>query len=752
VTPMQTSTDLVKAQVHDGMVSSAGLTDADMEMFRRSWIPHKLVAQAKVRRVHNFEGAEILNRKPADYAGLVFPYFRPGTPHSHLERLRVDRPPIEERTGRPAFKYLTAAGSRNSLYFVPGTPPEQLRNCSLQIVLTEGEKKGLALYRASWESLPESSDAPRFLPIALSGVNSWRGTTGRAQNEKGEWLQMKGPIPDLDILAWQDRRVTILFDSNANSNRNVHYARLHLADELKGRGASVYIADIPDEVGINGIDDFLATHGLPAALGLIAAARTFKPNDKLAALDYTDAGNEQAFELMFGDDFLFNRTSVSWMRWSGNLWEVDTLGHADRSILQVADSRLHAIFQIVEDESEYKKSGDPRKTKKRAFSEALKLRNVRGRQSTLLSATTNPRFARRAEHFDKDEYLFGCGNGVIDLRTGKFRPGRREDMMTLRTSVPWIEGATCTRWTKFLSEVFPDRPEMIVYWKRIAGYCMTAVTKEECFWILHGSGRNGKGTLIRVLSQVFGDYGGTCEFSTLVADRNRGKSPRNDLAALAGKRFVTAQEGPEGCQLDESLIKSLTGGDLITARFLHKEFFTFYPTWKILLATNHKPEIRGTDTGIWSRPRLIPFTVSFEGHENRNLKHELLEPSELAGILRWATEGCVEYLEQGLDAPTEVVEATREYRDESDVISRFLAEWCVFRPGAIVQSDVLYRGFVKWAEQCGERETMTQTKFSCRLKARSDIEWKHSKNGNFFHGICLQPYRHALDEEDRTRR
>ena len=143
-----------------------------------------------------------------------------------------------------------------------------------------------------------------------------------------------------------------------------------------------------------------------------------------------------------------------------------------------------------------------------------------------------------------------------------------------------------------------------------------------------------------MLSAVLGDYAANTEFSTLIADRDRGKGPRNDIASIAGRRFVTAQESCEGAQFDESLIKALTGGDLITARFLHKEFFTFRPTWKIWLASNHKPEIRGTDDGIWSRPNLIPFTVSFEGREDRGLKAALLTPQELSGILRWAVEGC----------------------------------------------------------------------------------------------------------------
>ena len=332
--------------------------------------------------------------------------------------------------------------------------------------------------------------------------------------------------------------------------------------------------------------------------------------------------------------------------------------------------------------------------------------------------------------------MFGCSNGVIDLRTGEFRPGLRQDMMTMRTEVPWIATASYARWETFLSDVFPDRPDMLRYLQRAIGYSLTGLTREECFWILYGSGRNGKGVFLRILAAVLGGYGNTCEFSTLVADRDRGRSPRNDIAALAGKRFVSAQEAREGCQSDEALIKSLTGGDLITARFLHQEFFTFRPTWKIWLAVNHRPEIRGIDTGIWSRPRLVPFTVSFEGRENRKLKEELLEPIELAGVLRWAVAGCQQYLEHGLDEPDEVIAATNEYRAESDVIGRFIEECCVTGQFSHVKARDLHHAFGRWAEASGEK-SLTETAFGRRMIERG-IERQHTISGKKYLNIALR--------------
>jgi putative DNA primase/helicase len=205
---------------------------------------------------------------------------------------------------------------------------------------------------------------------------------------------------------------------------------------------------------------------------------------------------------------------------------------------------------------------------------------------------------------------------------------------------------------------------------------------------------------------------------------------------LAGKRFVVSQESREGAKLDESLIKTLTGGDQITARFLHKEFFTFRPTWKIWLATNHRPAIKGTDQGIWSRPKLIPFTVSFEGREKRGLKAALLQPAELSGILRWAVEGCCDYLREGICYPDEVLKATAQYRSESDVVGRFLDEQCETGDAFQVRGRPLYQAFSRWAEQVGEGG-MTETAFGLRMKDKP-FEKKSGERGVVYLGLRLK--------------
>jgi putative DNA primase/helicase len=622
------------------------LLPEDYAALDRSWISPAIADSAKLRRVTTEEGKEIVGRRDfEDYSGLVFPYFWPGRPGVFAHRIRRDCPPFEIHAGqrRERDKYMSAPGYGNGIYFHPLTPACTLTDVTMPLVFTEGQKKCLALYRLAHEGLAETQETAMLIPAGLNGVYGWKDRREKQTGPTGKRVSISGPIAQLDLITWTGRRTYILFDSNVLTNPKVAAARNQFAQELAGRGAEVFLIDLPVEDGINGIDDYLSKHGPEPAMKLFAQARLFDPSERLTHLHYTDLGNEQAFEILHGDDFLYNWTSKQWLQFDGIIWRPDVIGAADRAMVEVAAARLQATHKVQEDAPEFTRTGDVRLNQKKAISAALKLQNIRNRESALTSASTNPQFARRAEEFDLDDYLLGCGNGVIDLRNGDFRAGRREDMLTKATPVYWVSEAKCERWLRFLNEVFPGRPDMMAFLKRAVGYSLTALTREEVFFILYGLGRNGKGTFLRVLSAMLGDYAANTEFSTLIADRDRGKGPRNDIASIAGKRFVTAQESREGAQFDESLIKALTGGDLITARFLHKEFFTFRPTWKIWLATNHKPEIRGTDDGIWSRPKLIPFTVSFEGREDRGLKDALLNPQELSGILRWAVEGCREY-------------------------------------------------------------------------------------------------------------
>ena len=723
-------------------VRTATLTSADYAALERgSWITREIAAAARLYRVSSLDGRDVVGRRGGgNYAGIVFPYIWPGENHASLERLRLDNPPVDPATHKAENKYLQASGTRAKLY-LPPCDPALIGDADTGVIITEGEKKALSLWRAAREA-GNGTGKPAFLPVAVPGVWGWKGTVGTTTNAQGERVQEKGVISDLERILWTGRRVTILFDANADTNAKVKAARRRLAGELADRGAEVWIASLPAGEGINGVDDFLALHGLPALLEVLTLAKPFDASEELRRHDTTDAGNEECFVLLFGDEFLYNWTSAQWLQWNGVFWQPDRTDKALRGMLEVAEARMLAAFKLPESTPEEKKK------RAEAITAVRTLRDVPKRRRALESAQSNPRFARLAEDFNQDDYLLACSNGVIDLRTGRFRPGERGDHLTMHTPVSWNPNANRERFLRFLSDIFPGRAEMWTFLQRAAGYSATGLTREESFFLCHGSGRNGKGTFLGTLSAVFGDYSTNCAFSTLI--QRRDDPVRNDLAALCGARFVTAQESRAGMRFDEALIKTLTGGDLITARFLHHEFFTFRPTWKLWLSTNHKPEIRQTDPAIWSRPKLIPFTVSFQGKEDRSLKGDLLTPESLSGILSWIVQGAKDYLEQGLEYPAEVLRATEEYKAECDVVGRFLEERCEqgdYKSDKSYrwQARPLYKAFVKWAEQTGERQ-ITETAFGRDIKARAGIEWKREDAGNRYYGIRLR----GEPEEDGT--
>jgi putative DNA primase/helicase len=709
-------------------------------------IPRELIDRAGIFRVSSEGGAFLVGRRDSkDYSGRVFPNIWPAERSPRSYRLRRDNPDIRYEKGhrRVDQKYLSEPIAKNLLYVPPREDAAALSDCSIPIIVTEGEKKALAL--AGIAKGPN-----QFLAIGLSGIWNFRDNSGKTNSPTGQRVSVNAPIADLNRIHWDGRKVLIVFDTNVASNPSVAAARNQLAIELVSRRANVHFVDLPEGDAVNGVDDYIAIHGSSAALSLIDQARPFDPSEKLAKLHYTDFGNEQAFEMLFGARYLYHIESGMWLMWNGTVWDPDEVNRVDRDMLAVAMARLDATAKINDDPLAFKLSGDPRDSQKKAIGAALKLQNIQGRQAALNSAKSNPRFARTAADFDQHDLLLACANGVIDLETGELRHGRREDMLTIQSPTIWEPGADASSWVKFLKDIFKSNPELVDFMQVLVGYSLTGLTVEEILLILHGTGRNGKGTLLRVLIAMLGRYGATTEFSTLIQDRDGSKSPRNDIAAIAGKRFVSAQESKQGAQLDESLVKSLTGGDMITARFLHKEFFTFRPTWKIWLATNHKPEIKGSDVGIWSRPRLIPFCESFEGREDKGLKQRLLAPAQLSAVLKWAVDGCRIYLREGLKAPACVTAATAAYRHEQNVITRFIDERCKrVDSGLSIRARDLYLGFIEWTKLEEIAEPPSEKSFGLAM-AELGLQKVRRSAGIIYPGIQIDQQRILAEIEETS--
>lgn len=259
------------------------LTEADYAILEKSWITREQADSARLYRVDSLEGAQLVGRSgTGNYAGIVFPYVYPEEANPHEYRLRRDNPDLElqpDKTTKEKQKYLSPPGRGNMVYFVPGTSPESLTDTSIPVAVTEGEKKTIALWRLAHDETTQ----PHFLPVGLSGCWSWKGTIGKQPGPNGERQDVKGPIPDLDLIKWEGRRVNIVFDSNVSSNEDVARARRGLAKELERRGAKVFLVEIPPEPGVNGVDDLLHLWGPEKVLRLFEAASPVYPRNQKPA-------------------------------------------------------------------------------------------------------------------------------------------------------------------------------------------------------------------------------------------------------------------------------------------------------------------------------------------------------------------------------------------------------------------------------------------------------------------------------------
>jgi putative DNA primase/helicase len=272
-------------------------------------------------------------------------------------------------------------------------------------------------------------------------------------------------------------------------------------------------------------------------------------------------------------------------------------------------------------------------------------------------------------------------------------------MISKLAPIAYRADAACPTWLAFLEKIFAGKRDLIAFVQRAIGYSLTGSQREQVIFILYGTGANGKSTLLDVFRGLVGDYGQTADFSSF-AEKDK-DVVRNDLADLAGSRLVTAAETRAGERLDEATIKKITGGDPIKARFLFREHFSYLPMFKVFLATNHRPVIRGGEYGIWRRIHLVPFEVTIPAHEQ---DHELTSKlrSELPGILTWALAGCLDWQRNRLGTSEDVSSATEEYRENMDVVSAYLKDRVVQSPGARVTSKQLYEDFCEWVKEAGE--------------------------------------------------
>ena len=319
-----------------------------------------------------------------------------------------------------------------------------------------------------------------------------------------------------------------------------------------------------------------------------------------ASFNLSDLGNSERMIARHGTDLRYCHPWSRWLVWDGRRWAVDATGEIERRAVET----IRSIYSEA--------GNEPDDARRKALADHARRSESRGRLEGMIALGKSlPGIPVRPEELDRDPWLFNCENGTIDLRCGEIREHRREDLLTKLAPVHYDPDAEAPRFDRFLREVFDGDEILIAFVRRFAGYSLTGSVEERVFAILHGRGKNGKSTLVELMQHVLGNYSTTTDTETILAKRYQGVG--NDVAALKGARLVSAAEVEQDHRLAESKVKTLTGNDTVSARFLYAEPFTFKPEFKLWLSTNNKPVIRGTDDAVWDRVRLIPFEQRFVG-------------------------------------------------------------------------------------------------------------------------------------------
>ncbi|MGL6157176.1 MAG: phage/plasmid primase, P4 family [Ralstonia mannitolilytica] len=592
-------------------------------------------------------------------------------------------PPGRKKEFRPwdAKRRKMAPPEPRPLYNQPG-----IHNAA-QVVLVEGEKCAQAL-----------------IELGIVATTAMHGAN--APVDKTDWTPLAGKA----VLIWPDR-----------DKPGWEYA-VQAAQAILSAGAKSCHILYPPEEAAEGWDaaDAVA-EGFDVAAFLAHGPRVqvhdiADPGEPVIGADESVWGTEDALALAFTRryhrDWRYVAAWGRWLVWDGRRWRnEETLAATDliRGVCR------HAALQ----------ADNPKLAAKLATSGTV------GGVERL--ARADRRHAAATAEWDADPWLLNTPGGVVDLRTGRLRAHDRADRMTkITTATP---AGDCPTWRRFLAEVTGGDADLQAYLQRVSGYCLTGSTQEHALFFLYGTGANGKSVFVNTLATILGDYAASAPMDTFM--ETRGDRHPTDMAGLRGARFVSSIETEQGRRWAESKVKSLTGGDKISARFMRQDFFEFWPQFKLFVAGNHKPAIRNIDEAMKRRLHLIPFTITVPPERrDKHLQQKLL--AERDGILAWALEGCLAWQRLGrLDPPPQVVAATEEYFEAEDALGRWLEERCVREANAKSLTAELFTDWKQWAEAAGEF-VGSQRRFSDLLITRGVEKWRNAAGIRGFRGVGLK--------------
>ena len=406
-----------------------------------------------------------------------------------------------------------------------------------------------------------------------------------------------------------------------------------------------------------------------------------------------------------------------WFQYNGKFWEADSKALGPAKVAKTAGERLWREMAELGPE-----------VPKAVYGFAKGANSRRSIDAGVALARSEPGVEAKSSQFDTNPFLLNCKNGVLNMRTLKLAPHEAGQLLTKIANVEFDPQASCPKWREFIKTVTCGDDELARFLQRSFGLALSADQSEQALWVHHGEGGNGKGTFLTVVSEMMGDYSGSAAIESFVHQRNEADRTRA-VVGLIGKRLAFAQETDEACKLSEQAVKALTGSDPITFRRLYEEETETFPTWHIHLAVNERPQIRGTDHGIWRRVKLVPWNHQFDKAEERKRSVVIDEfMAEAPGILNWLLAGFTDWMANGLQEPAAVLAATEDYREESDVLGDWVADDCETGPRLMTPAVDLFTAYREWCKRCGLRP-FTRTRFGTEMTKRGFLAERPKEGG-----------------------
>lgn len=431
---------------------------------------------------------------------------------------------------------------------------------------------------------------------------------------------------------------------------------------------------------------------------------------KIIPRSWDDQGRGLRMKDQFATVLKFNAVDKKWFFFNGSYWQED-IGNqkvelaAERVANSIKKEKPELSFSTKTDED--KAMNEWYRFQKDSRSHMAKIHMIDEFKKYVI--------VKHGE-FDKEDMLLNTESGYVDLSNGELHNHDIDKKFSHQTLAEYSDNVDAPLWEKFLNQIFNSDEELIHYVQKAIGYSFTGSVDEQCLFILNGRGRNGKSVFSNVVSDVAGNYAKQMNVQTIVAKKNQSGSANSDIARLEGARIVTSSELNEGDRFDESLVKQLTGGDKILARFLYGSEFEYKPKFKIWMATNHLPIIRGTDDGIWRRIKIIPFNIQIPKEKvDKKLEYKL--KAEYTGILNWIVQGAIMWQQEGLEDPEAVRQVIENYRAEMDPLDAFLEECCTTGQNYSIKARDMYDAYHEWAKE-SEEYKMSLNKFGREMSKK----------------------------------